>query len=138
MHLLARRLPRLLPLAALLALAPCLPAPAAAQEPAPAPAELKEVPLAAEQRAAFVGRYTLTSPDGEPMEFQIWEENGALLARPNDEEPARLIHLGDNVFTADGHTEFRLTFQLEAGKAKSFSVKRNDEDLGTATRMPEG
>jgi hypothetical protein len=134
MHVLTRSLPRLLPLAAILALAPCLPGRAAAQEPATAPAAPKEVPLTAEQRVAFVGSYTVTGPDGDTMPFRIYEESGALMAQPDQEEPAKLIHVGDNVFVPEGHTEFRLTFQVENGKVKSFSAKRGDEDAGSGVR----
>ena len=98
-------------------------APAAAQETAPAPAaEVKDLPLTAEQRQGFVASYTLNTPDGA-MPFRIYEQNGALFGQPGDDDPKRLLYQGENVFHPEGMAEFTLTFTMEGLKATKFVVK---------------
>ena len=115
---------RLAPYFAALAIATAAAAPAAAQEttPAPATAEMKDLPLTPEQRQGYVGVYSITTPEGT-MPFRIYEVNGALHGQPGDDDPKRLLYQGNNVFQPEGMPEFVVTFTMDGAKATSFVVK---------------
>lgn len=126
-----RALVNLTPCALALLLALGLPARAAGQEPArdttATSPPVKDLPLTAAQRQAFVGTYAVTLPFGEPRSLRIFEENGVLMARPDDRpEATRLLYQGDNVFRPEGVPNFVFTFVLENGRATKFSVPRED------------
>src|ERR671918_1271022 len=84
--------------ALLLALAVGLPARAGGQGQV-RDTTVKDLPLTAAQRQAFVGRYSVTLPFGELRSVRIFEENGVLKAQDEDEGPGsrRLLYQGDNV-----------------------------------------
>ena len=83
--------------------------------------------LTAAQRQAFVGTYAVTLPFGEPRSLRIFEENGVLMAKPEDQpEAKRLLYQGDNVFRPEGIPDFVFTFVLEGGRATKFTVRRPD------------
>jgi hypothetical protein len=119
----ARRL-RLAPYFAALAIATAAAAPAGAQEttPAPATAEMKDLPLTPEQRQGYVGVYSVAMPEGT-MNFRVYEQAGALFGAPGDDEPKRLLYQGENLFRPEGMPEFSLTFTMEGMRAAKFVVK---------------
>jgi hypothetical protein len=119
-----------------------VPAPAAGQAPSrdttAAAAPVKDLPLTAAQRQAFVGTYSVTLPFGEQTSLRIFEENGALKGQPendpNSQEGRRLLYQGDNVFRPEG-ADFVLTFVLENGRATKFTARREDGVM-EGTRIP--
>jgi hypothetical protein len=115
---------RLAPYFAALAIAATAAAPAAAQEttPAPATAEMKDLPLTAEQRQAYVGVYSVAMPEGT-MNFRVYEQAGALFGAPGDDEPKRLLYQGENLFRPEGMPEFSVAFTMEGSRAAKFVVK---------------
>jgi hypothetical protein len=97
---------------------------------------VKDLPLTAAQRQAFVGRYSGTLPFGEERSLRIVEESGVLKAHPEDGEGgARLLYQGDNVFRPEGVPGFVLTFVLENGRATRIVVCRRDGVM-QAVRVP--
>ena len=113
--------------ALLLALAVGLPARAGGQGQV-RDTTVKDLPLTAAQRQAFVGRYSVTLPFGELRSVRIFEENGVLKAQDDDEDkgPGRLLYQGDNVFRPEGIPGFTITFVLESGRAAKFTGRRPD------------
>ena len=124
------RLRTLTPCALALLLALGLPARAASQAQARDSAEtsapVKDLPLTAAQRQAFVGNYSVTLPFGEPTSLRIFEENGVLKGEPENQEARRLLYQGDNVFQPEGTPDLVFTFVLEGGRATKFTVRRPD------------
>jgi hypothetical protein len=125
------------PAFAVLLLAVGLPARATGQEPprdtTGASARVKDLPLTAAQRQAFVGTYSLKATSGSPlppdasMSFRVVEENGVLMGKPGDQEAARrLLYQGDNVFRPEGVPDFILTFVIENGRATKFTARKED------------
>jgi hypothetical protein len=126
------------PAFAVLLLAFGLPARAAGQEPprdtTGASPRVKDLPLTAAQRQAFVGTYSVTATAGSPlppdasMSFRVVEENGVLMAKGGDEEAKRLLYQGDNVFRPEGVRDVTLTvtFVVENGRATKFILRKED------------
>jgi hypothetical protein len=100
---------------------------------------VKDLPLTAAQRHAFVGRYAGTLPFGEERSVRIVEENGVLKAHPDDAEAnspgARLLYQGDNVFRPEGVPGFAMVFVLEHGRATRIIICRRDGVM-QAVRVP--
>ena len=133
------RLGDFVPCAVALLLAFVAPASARAQTPSrdtttTAPAPVKDLPLTAAQRQAFVGTYAVTLPYGEQRTLRVFEEDGVLKGQPNDNEPRRLLYQGDNVFRPEG-ADFVLTFVVENGRATKFTSRREDGVM-QGTRVP--
>jgi hypothetical protein len=92
-----------------------------------AAAPVKDLPLTAAERQAFVGVYRVALPHGEERTLRIVEENGVLKAYPSDApSPARLLYQGANVFRPEGVADFVFTFVVENGRATKFTVRRED------------
>jgi hypothetical protein len=112
---------------------------AQAQEQVPdttrASARVKDLPLTAAQRQAFVGSYAVTLPFGEPTSLRIFEENGVLKAQPEGQQTVRLLYQGDNIFRPEGIPNFVLTFVVEPGRATTFTVPKED-GLMKGVRIP--
>jgi hypothetical protein len=87
---------------------------------------VKDLPLTAAERQAFVGSYSVTLPFGEQTALRIFEDNGVLKGQPEDQEARRLLYQGDNVFQPEGTPDFVFTFVLEGGRATKFTVRRPD------------
>jgi hypothetical protein len=98
---------------------------------------VKDLPLTAAQRQAFVGRYSGTLPFGEERSVRIVEENGILKAHPDDAEGPgpRLLYQGDNVFRPEGVPGFVMTFVLENSRATRIIICRRDGVM-QAVRVP--
>jgi hypothetical protein len=91
-----------------------------------ASAPVKDLPLTAAERQAFVGSYSVTLPFGEQRSLHIVEDNGVLKGQPDDQEAQRLLYRGDNVFQPEGIPDMVFTFVLEGGRATKFTVRRPD------------
>ena len=93
-----------------------------------ASAPVKDVPLTAAQRQAFVGSYSVTLPGGGQSSLRIFEENGVLKGQPENQpgDARRLLYQGDNVFWPEGTPNFTLTFVVEGGRATKFTGRRPD------------
>lgn len=90
-------------------------------------AVVTDLPLTAAQRQAYVGVYSVTLPQGEQTMLNVFEENGILMAHPdNQDESRKLVYQGDNVFLAGGDPEFAIVFVVENGRATKFTVRRAD------------
>lgn len=129
MHARTRAAIRLACAAAALALAAPMRLAAQTQTPAPAAATetVKDLPLTAEQRQAYVGTYEASGPDGQKVSMRVFEENGALRGLPSNRDASqsrRLLYQGDNVFQPEGMSSFVMTFTLADGKATKFSFTR--------------
>ena len=119
-----------------------LPARAASQEPVrdttgPG-APVKDLPLTAAQRQAFVGSYLVTLPWGKQDRVRIFEEKGVLKVKGEDEneiELPRLLYQGDAVFRPEGKPGFVLTFVLEGGRATRFTGLRPDGGVMEGVRV---
>ena len=144
-------------LVVVLALAGVLPGRASAQTPAPSPATpqpaapapgsaprstptsavtVRDLPLTAAERQAYVGTYSATLPQGGSGLVQIYAQWDTLRMRPQDDPRApRLLYQGGQVFIPEGMPDFVITFVLERGRATRFSVQKEDGVL-QATRVP--
>lgn len=90
-------------------------------------AAVTDLPLTAAQRQAYVGVYSVSLPQGEQTMLNVYEENGILMAHPeNQDESRKLVYQGDNVFLAGGDPEFAIVFVVENGHATKFTVRRAD------------
>lgn len=87
--------------------------------PAPTPpGPPKDIPLGAPERAAYVGDYELTRPNGSKQGVKVVEENGQLMLRPDGMPAVRLMNQGAHVFIAQGAGRF--AFDVVNGKAVGF------------------
>jgi hypothetical protein len=109
-----------------LSLPPCATGQQPVRDTAVASASVKDLPLTAAQRQAFVGSYSVTLPSGEQRSFRIFEEGGVLKGQPENQEALRLLYQGDNAFRPEGMPNFTLTFVLESGRATKFTGRRPD------------
>lgn len=122
-------------LAAVLALPSGLSAQTAGKDTTAA-ATTADVPLTAAERQAIVGTYSVTLPQGDQTTLTITDVNGALMARPgNQDETRRLIYRGNNAFTVEGAPDFRLVFTVENGRATRFALVKGD-GMGEGVRAP--
>lgn len=88
---------------------------------------VKDLPLTAAQRPAYVGVYIVRLPQGEQTTVNVYEQNGVLNLLPgNQDESRKLVYQGDNVFLAGGDPSFALVFVVENGRATRFTVHRAD------------
>lgn len=120
------------------------PTQAPAQTPAPRPAAaasaagsaVRDLPLTAAERQAYVGTYSAALPQGGTGLVRVYLQGDTLRMRPQDEDRApRLLYQGGHVFVAEGVPDFVITFVLERGRAARFSVQKEDGVI-QATRVP--
>ena len=122
------RIARLFPYAAALALALVAPLTATAQTPAAAPAaaqgDVKDLPLGAAERQRYVGRYTVTTPEGT-MVLRVYEEGEKLMGVPEgDPEPSRLLYQGDHTFRPEMNVAMKIVFTVADDRATKFTLTR--------------
>lgn len=99
-------------------------------------ATVKDLPLAAEERRAYVGSYAVTLPYGEAMgTARVFEEGGVLRLQPPGGEAVRLLYQGANAFVPEGMRSFVFVFELRDGRAARFTVRREDGVM-TGLRVP--
>jgi hypothetical protein len=123
------RIIRITPLLALL-LALFVSGPAAGQaavnDSARASTAVKDVPLTAQERQAFIGRYTTIMPAGERTLLVVSEQDGQLRAQPEGMGPIRILYQGDNRFRPEGIPDFEFHFEISNGRATKFTVQKED------------
>lgn len=93
-------------------------------------ASVKDLPLTAEQRQAYIGGYKTELPGGEKVTLRILEKNGALMLwASNPDEARRLLYQGDHVFLVENTPGFVLKFGLWGNTAMMFTVHKPEGDL---------
>jgi hypothetical protein len=93
-----------------------------------------EVTTTAEERAKYVGTYSMVQPDGTRRTVRVAEENGALVLQPEGQRPMRLVRYGDNTFGIAGQGG-RILFDMSGDKVTGFQIDRGARPL-EATRIP--
>lgn len=98
------------------------------------PQQPKDLPTTTAERAKYVGRYSLTRPDGSKVGVRIYEENDALMFQ-QDGQPAgvKLAGQGNEVF--NGRGPGRVAFDVVDGRAVGFVVGGGSRAL-EAVRVP--
>jgi D-alanyl-D-alanine carboxypeptidase len=86
--------------------------------PAPVPTPPKDLALGPEDRARYVGDYTLTRPDGSKQAVRVFEDNGQLTYQPDGQRAAKMQSQGGDVFLAVGAG--RVVFDVVSGRAVGF------------------
>ncbi|MGD2071652.1 MAG: serine hydrolase domain-containing protein, partial [Gemmatimonadota bacterium] len=82
-----------------------------------------DVPLAAEDRARYVGTYDLGS-----LQVRIWDEDGRMMAQATGQSSFRLLHQGDHTFVNDG-AGIRIVFEMEDGRAVAFVLHQGGREI---------
>jgi CubicO group peptidase (beta-lactamase class C family) len=85
-----------------------------------APAAPKDLATTPELRAALVGTYDVTFPDGTKHGVRIVDENGSLMFQPDDQPAVRMQSQDDNAFFIPGHG--RVVFTMANGRATGFVI----------------
>lgn len=83
---------------------------------------LARVPLSAEQRRVYAGRYELRRAGGGVMRITMLAGANALLTQAEGQSAFELIPLGQHVFGAEVDPTLRVTFTVENGKATGFTL----------------
>lgn len=100
-----------------------------AGQPGAGPA-VRDLPLTAAQRGAYVGTYRVALPQGGAGTVRVFEEGGVLRMHAGDEDrTVRLLHQGAHVFQAEGVPDFLVTFAVAPGapgRATGFRVQKED------------
>jgi CubicO group peptidase (beta-lactamase class C family) len=94
-----------------------------------------ELATTAEERAKYVGSYSMVQPDGTRRTVRVAEENGALVLQPEGQRAMRLVRHGENTFGIAGQASGRVLFDVSGGKATGFQIDRGARPL-EATRIP--
>jgi CubicO group peptidase (beta-lactamase class C family) len=81
------------------------------------------VPLAAADRARYVGVYTLPLPPG-PRAFTVSETADGLTGQLEGQGPIPLLHYGDHTFGASFDASVRLIFTLEGNRATKMALQQ--------------
>jgi hypothetical protein len=98
---------------------------------------VKNLPLTAAERRAFVGSYRVTMPQGDEIQVRVDDENGELRLHPvGDAESHPMLHQGGNVFLLDHVPDFQLEFVIENGRATMFTLRKAD-GVGKGVRVEE-
>jgi len=88
--------------------------------PAAPPNAPKDIVLAAEDRAPYVGTYEQMRPDGTRRRIEIGDENGALVFRVDSTRSAKLRSQGNHTFVIAPPLGGRITFDVVNGRATGF------------------
>jgi CubicO group peptidase (beta-lactamase class C family) len=88
--------------------------------PRAAPTPPKDLATSPDLRAAVVGTYSMTLPDGSKHGVRILEQGGAVMFQPDGQEAARMQSQGDNVFFIPG--QGRVAFTIADGRATGFTI----------------
>jgi CubicO group peptidase (beta-lactamase class C family) len=92
-------------------------------------ARAPRVALSAAQRAPYVGEYTITRPNGSPLQLQISLEGDRLMAQAPGQPQQELIPNGNHTFSADFDRTMRLTFVVENGKATKLTLRQGGAEM---------
>ncbi len=106
---------------------------------ASAPTAIKDLPMAAEERQRFIGRYTVAAAGSTrpAMSLRVFEEKGTLAGQIDGNAPTRLLYQGGNVFRPEQAPAFVVTFTVDGGQATRVSMVSPEGALSGA-RVDEG
>ena len=76
-----------------------------------------DVPLTADERAVYLGRY-----DIEVLPLSVFEEEGVLMAQGEGQPAFRILYQGDHEFRAAIDPSIRVVFTVEDGRAVAVTV----------------
>jgi CubicO group peptidase (beta-lactamase class C family) len=95
----------------------------------------RDQPVQADERAAMLGRYSVTQPDGTKREASIVEQDGHLaLSIPG--QPAMVLQRQEGpVFTVRGQAGIQVFFEMSGGRVTGFILDRGSRPL-PARRIP--
>ena len=82
----------------------------------------RDLPLDAEQRAAYVGTYDLGS-----RLFRVFDQDGSLIAEPTGQRPVRLMYQGDDAFRPDLPADILIEFHVENSRAGSLTLHQGGQ-----------
>lgn len=83
--------------------------------------ELRDLPLAREERTVYEGTYRLEVGD-RTMELRIFSRDGQLVSQATGQRVVRLRYQGDHVFVPDFDDRARLVFTVEEGRATGVTL----------------
>jgi len=92
-------------------------------------------PLAAADRAKFVGDYDITLPDGRILPIRFFVEGDDLMGQAEGQGKAPLRYLGNDTFGADFDPTVRFVFTVENGKVVSGKLMQRGATMNL-TRRP--
>ena len=93
----------------------------------------KSVPLAAGERAKYVGVYALQLPNG-PEDFTIAQSDSGLTAQLAGQAAIALQYLGSDTFGASFDPNLRIVFTLENGRATKLTLKQGGRSFDGARK----
>jgi hypothetical protein len=103
--------------------------------PATAADSVKNLPLSAAERLSYVGKYSVSMPNGQSGPARVFEERGVLKMQPDDSPSVPLLYQGEHRFRPEGIPDFLIVFVLEDGKPTKFTVQK-DDGLMVGVRVP--
>ena len=92
------------------------------------------VAITAADRAAYVGDYVITLPNGQTMSFQVSVEGDRLMAKGQGQSPIELIPYGNHTFGADFDRALRVIFSLDKGRATGLRLQQGGADMSGIRR----
>lgn len=98
-------------------------------------AELRDLPVTAEDAARYEGTYAWTV-NGAPREMRVHGENGTLMAHPAGGRPFALRSQGAHEFVPAVDDDLRVVFTVQDGRATGFALHESRWDVTRATRTP--
>ncbi|HEU0299289.1 MAG TPA: serine hydrolase, partial [Longimicrobium sp.] len=101
---------------------------------APAGAEVRDLPLTAEEMARYEGTYTLGMGQ-RTLEVRVFAQDGKLVAQAAGQEGFPLRYQGDHVFIPSFDDQVRLVFTVENGRATGVTLYQNGAEI-PGTRNP--
>jgi hypothetical protein len=99
--------------------------------------EVRDLPMTAEERRPFIGRYTVTPPDSNqpPITITFYEVADSLFGRGAGDR-TRMLYQGSNTFRPQAETLSVIRFTVEGGRATRFTMI-TDDDLLEGVRMED-
>lgn len=91
--------------------------------------EQESLPLAAEERAAYIGTFEV---DGGGARFEIKERGGLLSIEPRGNPFRGLFRVGEHEFYPTGAKAVRIRFELDAGRAARSTITDGSTILSAA------
>ena len=95
----------------------------------------RDQPVQADERAAMIGRYSMTQPDGTKRDASIVEQEGHLALSMAGQPPMVLLRHDGPVFTVRGQGGTQVFFEMSGGRATGFILDRGSRPL-PARRLP--
>jgi D-alanyl-D-alanine carboxypeptidase len=82
----------------------------------------RDLPLTAQERARYLGTYTLKLPNGNTLALRVFEQDGLLLSQATNQPTIRLYSQGNHAFSVDFDPNARLTFTVEGDRATRLTL----------------